>query len=338
MINADGDLIYVGKAKSLRARLLSYFRTKSRDPKAGHILQHTCAIAWECAPSEFAALLREMALIRRWRPRLNVQGQPGRMARAYVCMGRQPAPYIFLARRPPSGALASFGPVFAGRKAREAVRRINDCFGLRDCPQSQEMMFADQGELFPVLRPAGCLRHEIGTCLGPCIGACSRADYLARVRSARAFLGGKDGGLLQTLERAMGEASSALAFERAAALRDQIEVLRWLQTQLERIRRARAEHSFVYPVGGPEKELWYLIHRGRVAAAILRPRTADERQAAAARIEEVFGRDDAWTGPPTADIIDGVLLVAAWFRRHPKERKRVLGPGEALADCRRSAF
>jgi excinuclease ABC subunit C len=336
MLNADGELIYVGKAKSLRVRLLSYFRPHSRDPKAGRILQHTRSLAWEYAPSEFAALLRELELIRRWRPRLNVQGQPKRLARTYVCLGRQPAPYVFLAARPPAGALAHFGPVPAGRRAREAVRRLNDWFGLRDCPQAQEMIFADQGELFPVLRAAGCLRHEIGTCLGPCVGACSRTEYGTRVRSARRFLDGADGSLLQTLESMMTAASTSLAFERAASLRDQLDVLRWLQTQLERVQQARQEHSFIYPVGGPERELWYLIYRGRVAGVLARPNTALEFQAAADRIGEVFGKDETWTGPPASEIIDGVLLVAAWFRRHPKEREHVLQPHAVIATCRQA--
>ena len=91
MLTDKQELIYIGKAKSLRARLLSYFRPKSRDPKAGRILKHTSTIVWEYAASEFAALLRELELIRRWRPRFNVQGQPRytwpasfALARAYV--------------------------------------------------------------------------------------------------------------------------------------------------------------------------------------------------------------------------------------------------------------
>src|SRR5262249_1285338 len=66
MVSRKGELVYVGKAKCLRARLLSYFRTKSRDAKAGHILGQAKFIVWEYAPSEFAALLRELELIRRW--------------------------------------------------------------------------------------------------------------------------------------------------------------------------------------------------------------------------------------------------------------------------------
>src|SRR5439155_26193745 len=193
-----------------------------------------------------------------------------------------PAPHVFLARNPPAGVVACFGPVPAGRKAREAVRRVNDAFGLRDCPQAQEMVFADQTELFPVLRAAACIRHEIGTCLGPCARACSRADYGRQVRAARAFLDGSDLAVLDALERDMTAASAALAFERAAALRDQLEVLRWLHHRVQRLRRVRELQSFIYPVPGVEgPDVWYLIHRGRVAAALPAPRTAAEQRAVA---------------------------------------------------------
>src|SRR5436309_2490526 len=100
MVDRDGRLIYVGKAKCLRSRLLSYFRAGSREAKAGRIIDHTRAVVWEFAPSEFAALLRELELIRRWRPNYNVLGLPGRQRVSYVCLGRKPAPYLFLSRQP----------------------------------------------------------------------------------------------------------------------------------------------------------------------------------------------------------------------------------------------
>ena len=122
MVDAAGELIYVGKAKCLRSRLLSYFRPNSRDPKAGRTLEHTLTIVWEPAPSEFAALLRELELIRRWQPRCNVHGQPRRYRRTYLCVGRPPAPYVFLAARPPATAKFAFGPVPGGETARTAAR------------------------------------------------------------------------------------------------------------------------------------------------------------------------------------------------------------------------
>src|SRR5262249_19141418 len=86
MVDCHGELIYVGKAKSPRSRLLSYFRPRSREPKAGRILARTSILVWEYCPSEFAALHRELELIRRWRPRFNVQGQRRGRRRLYVCL------------------------------------------------------------------------------------------------------------------------------------------------------------------------------------------------------------------------------------------------------------
>lgn len=324
MIDATGELIYVGKAKSLRARLLSYFRRGSRDAKAGRIIRHTRRLVWEVAANEFAALLRELELIRRWQPCCNVQGQP-RRRRTFVCLGRRPAPCAFLHAGPPAIALACFGPVVNGSRAREAVRRLNDWFGLRDCPQKQAMVFADQGELFPEPRAAGCLRLEIGTCLGPCAAACTRAGYAARVRAARAFLEGRDPAPLEGLQREMAAASAALAFERAAALRDKHTALHWLHEHLARLRHARERHTFIYPVTGHDgRELWYLVRRGWVATVL--PAPADARHAA---VERVFDAPQSWTGATPAEEIDGVLLVAAWFKRHPEERAKTRGPTEA---------
>jgi excinuclease ABC subunit C len=321
MVDAAGELVYIGKAKNLRARLLSYFRPNSRDAKAGRIVEATRLIAWEPAHAEFAALLRELELIRRWQPRFNVAGQPRRQRRCYVCVGRKPAPYVFLSRRPPAKTVV-FGPVPAGETARTAVRRVNDWFRLRDCPQSQEMVFADQKELFPVLRTPGCLRHEIGNCLGPCAAACSRSDYRGNVQAALAFLAGDDRTPLEQLQREMSTASAALAFERAAALRDRLEALTWLCDRLTHVRRA-ADVSFVYPVTGHDgAECWYLIRRGRVRAVLPRPADESAARTAAASLAGVFQAGADPGSAPTPEEVDGVLLTAAWFRRYPGEREK----------------
>jgi excinuclease ABC subunit C len=285
---------------------------------------------------EFGALHRELDLIRRWRPRFNVQGQPRRRSFHFVCVGRGPAPYVFLARRPPKKVLASYGPVTAGQHAAEAVRRVNDWFQLRDCPQAQEMAFAEQAELFPVLTGAACLRHEIGTCLAPCIGACSQRAYGQRVRQARAFLAGTDTGPLEKLERDMTAAAAAQQYEKAAGLRDRLQSLGWLHQQLERMRQIQANGALVYPVEGHDgSRLWYLIHGGRTVAAVPEPCDAVTRAQAAARLEAIYRQRPAGGDGLVFEHLDGVLLVAAWFRRFPEERGRTLAPGDALALCRR---
>ena len=90
MLGKQGDLIYVGKAKSLRMRLMSYFR-ESRDPKAGKILDHTHTLVWETVPDEFGALVRELELIRQHRPRFNVLGQPGHRRYTATALPAYPA-------------------------------------------------------------------------------------------------------------------------------------------------------------------------------------------------------------------------------------------------------
>src|SRR5262249_44674603 len=244
MLDPRGNLIYVGKAKCLRARLMSYFRVRSRDDKAGRIIDHTRTVVWEQAPNEFAALIRELELIRRFRPRYNVQGQPGMRRYSYVCLGRAPAPYAYVTREPTGKETAWFGPVVSAARAGEAVRRLNDWFRLRDCSQKQRLCFSDQPELFEIDRTPGCLRFEIATCMGPCAGNCSRDEYGAQVRAARAFLEGKNLEPLQTLEAAMLAAASAFQFERASALRDKLADLRWLSDRLTWLRSARDQHSF----------------------------------------------------------------------------------------------
>jgi excinuclease ABC subunit C len=271
--------------------------------------------------------LRELELIRRWQPRCNVQGQPRRRRRVYVCIGRKPAPYLFLATKPTAGVTVWFGPVPGGATAREAVRRVNDAFGLRDCPQAQTMAFADQQELFPVIRAAGCLRHEIGTCLGPCAAACTQAVYRDHVRAARDFLSGVDPSLLDRLNREMHTAANELAFERAAALRDRLRALTWLRTHLDRLRQVRERQSYLYPVHGTDgRVLWYLVHGGKVMT-VLPDVDTDE---SARVVGQVYRRKVRSDGPVPVNDIDGILLVASWFRRHPNERLRLVDPA-ALA-------
>jgi excinuclease ABC subunit C len=182
------------------------------------------------------------------------------------------------------------------------------------------MAFADQTELFPILRAAGCLRYEIGTCLGPCVGGCTRSGYSKSVRAARAFLAGTDSALLDQLHAEMTAASAALAFERAATLRDKWEMLTWLHLRLERVRQIRGEETFFYPVRGVDGgEICYVIDGGRVIRAVPSPRSGDLLTKKPQRKIK-----DAAAPVPIGDV-DQVLLVAAWFRRRPEERERCVG-------------
>ncbi|MFL5327708.1 MAG: UvrB/UvrC motif-containing protein [Gemmataceae bacterium] len=333
MLDPRGRLIYVGKAKNLRARLMSYFRPGSREPKAGRIIAQTRQLIWEQGPNEFAALLRELELIRRFRPAYNVMGQPGRRRIVYLVIGRPPVSYCYLSRELPKATVGVFGPLPGARRLGDCVRRLNDLFQLRDCPQSQIFRFADQKELFPVIEPAGCLRYEIGTCSGPCVAAVTRASYARNVRRAKAFLDGLDDSLLHQLQTEMESAAASFAYERAAGLRDRIEDLRWLQERLAWLQQARREYSFVYSVITPSgREIWYLIRAGRVWLTTAAPHDARTRKSAVKALDAVFPTKGGPSVVP-GEHFDHVLLVAAWFRRYPAERQRVIDLDRARGLC-----
>src|SRR5262245_3526853 len=329
MIDQDEQLIYVGKAKNLRVRLQSYFRKKGRPAKAGRMVSLARSIVWEVVPSEFASLLRELELIRRWRPRFNVQGQPLRRRLTFLCLGRAPAPYLFLSRTITSRVQAAFGPITMGDRAVDAVRRLNDWFRLRDCPQPQEMIFPDQKELFTQVRDPGCLRMDIGPCLGPCTGTCTRRDYQSQVGKARDFLTGVDLSALKKMQEEMHAAAAAQQFESAAALRDRLDVLQWLADRLARIRQAQREMSFIYPVSGFDGQtMWYLIHGARTVAALEVPNDAPSKKAAAEMIEAIYRTGSGLL--ESYEHADSMMVVMQWFRKNPVERERCLTVAEVL--------
>jgi excinuclease ABC subunit C len=335
MLNQREELVYVGKAKCLRTRLLSYFRRRSRDPKAGRILAYTRAIIWEPAPNEFAALLRELELIHLWQPRFNVRGQPARRRLTYVCLSRPPARYLYLSRTPPSAPSYCYGPVREGWRAREAIRHLNDYFKLRDCPKKQRIFFANEKELFPTVRTAGCLRYEIGTCLAPCIGACEKEDYRLQTHAARGFLEGRNNTLLTSLEENMNSASGRMDFEKAARLRDKLAHLKWLNERLGKLRAARAAPPYIYAADGPGGvEIWYLIRNGSLITALSPPKSVAEKRAMTKTLEcALAGRNSTSSRRQPLDM-DLVYLIAAWFRRYTGEKRRVLSLYGALALCR----
>ena len=333
MLDAKRRVIYIGKAKNLRSRLLSYFRLLSRHPKAGKIIDHTRTLMWEETHDEFGALLRELELIRRFRPRYNVVGMPGPRRYVYLCLGRSPAPYAYLTREPTGKETASYGPLVGRSHLEDALRRLNDWFRLRDCSQRIPLMFADQPELFPEDRAAKCLRHELNACLGPCTGIGTRAAYQKNVRAAKAFLDGRDRTVLDDLTGSMLQASAELRFEKASSLRDKLVPLTWLDERLTFLRNARRAGEFVHRAAGSDgRILWYLIHRGEVVATVREPVTAEAKQSTARFLQHAYALPAGET-EITHKTVDSVLLVNAWFRRNPDDKAALLTRDEALLMC-----
>ncbi|GIX00731.1 MAG: ethanolamine utilization protein [Pirellulaceae bacterium] len=331
MLDATGQLIYVGKSKALRNRLISYFLPSNEEDKSGRIVQSTVAIVWEEQPSEFAALLREQHLIRTFQPRFNVQGITRRRQPVYICLGRKPAEQFYTSRKHEPTALSCVGPLAGAGKAARAVEVLNRLYHLRDCSNSQPCGFAEQLQLFDLQLRPGCIRHEIGTCLGPCISACTRREYQAQVEAAQRFLSAADPWPVVELRQRLGQAIERLQFEQAASLREDWLAVGWLQRKLEELEDARLRYTFIYELD-PRREttarprapvFWYLIRHGCVEACVPKPRSAHRRAGLLESIHRWLS-GSANVPFPVRHRPETLPLVASWFRNRRQELAHTL--------------
>jgi len=192
----------------VRTRLMSYFRAVFPDEKGARIVREAAAIEWTYVPSEFAALLEELRTIKRLRPRFNHAMKRDARNYAFVALTREPAPRLVVLRGTGvKGESVVYGPFTGATWLKEALRELSDSLGLRDCALvDRRMKYSDQQEIFEFPpRTPGCIRFEIGKCLGPCIAAPTAASYRDRVVQARAFLDGTNDGPIERLAESMKE-------------------------------------------------------------------------------------------------------------------------------------
>jgi excinuclease ABC subunit C len=328
MVDPTGRVVYVGKARRLRQRLLSYFRAEHPE-KPARILQAAADIEWDYKPSEFAASLGELRQIKRHKPVLNVQMNRRRRV-AFIKLFGGPAPKLAVGNSPGDDARV-YGPFLGMTNLRDSLRILNDLLGLRDCALDTAIAFAEQGDLFHGLRRAGCLRHELGTCTGPCAGFVTEAEYRRRVATAVAFIEGRATDPLDHVITEMLGASERRDFERAQRWRDRFEALTWLLGACVRAHESVEALTFVYVdpgVFGDDRA--YVIRRGVVRAAAPAPETPIEHEAFRAVVAEHLPERKA-PGPLPPDDIDEVLLVMRWFRRHTRALRRAVSLQDWLA-------
>ncbi len=322
MFDATGRVLYVGKAKRLRTRLLTYFRASYPDDKAARILHAASEIRWDYVPSEFAAYLGELRQIRKFRPHFNYKGNLTRRS-VLIKIAGGPAPRVYGGGSVAREDVRCYGPFRSMARTMEGVRTLNDLLGLRDCAATMPVMFAGQSDLFAEPRQAGCMRHQFGFCTGPCAGFVSEREYRRRVDIAAAFLEGRT---LQPIDRvvaAMQEAAASAQFELAARWRTKFEQLEWLLAATSRARTAVDLLTFVYRDAGDfGDDRVYILRQGVVRASFPYPATPIEHEAFRAVLAEEVRQPVAAAGPLPLDSIDEVLLMMAWFRAHPDALRR----------------
>lgn len=317
MLDAEGRILYVGKAKRLRTRLLTYFRAEYPSDKAARILYAAHDITWDYAPSEFSAYLGELRQIRQYRPHFNHRGNLVRRA-VFIKVSRGPAPRVSAGEAVTRDDARCYGPFRSLGRTGEAVRTLNDLLGLRDCSNTMPIVFGGQGDLFGAKRQAACMRHEFGFCSGPCAGFVAERDYRAKLETAIAFLEGRTIQPIDRVVSAMQEASKADRFEVAARWREKFEHLEWLLAATSRARTAVDLLSFVYRDPGTYgDDRVYLIRQGVVRAAFPDPSTPIESEAFRAVVAAELEKPDPAPGPLPLESVDEILLLMSWFRVHP---------------------
>ena len=332
-LDAAGQIGYVGKSKSLKKRLLSYFSKTVPDEKMHRIRRHSRTIIWQPISHELLALLREQELINQWRPPFNSQGQPTRRKPAFVSITSSAAPNAVVQRKLSQTATHRFGPILGTAQLRESIDNLNNVFKLRDCPDKTTMEFSDQLELFARGQTAKCIRHELNTCPGPCAGACSRDRYLSAVNQAVDFLSGFDRSVLENLEARMNQAAEQRQFETAAVFRDRLESLAWLDRRLETLRRAKSDLNCVYQVPGTNgKPVWLILDSGLPVACAAAPTDPQSAIPLDRELKLVASRKHRFPDGPLETNFQ--LIVISWFRHQKQERKNLVSVRKARRVCR----
>ena len=214
--DAEDDVIYVGKAKNIRARVANYF-TKSGDgrPKIAELRERIRRIDFIVTKSETEALVLESNLIKRYRPRFNASLRDDKSYPYIVVTTGDEYPRVYATRGPHDPRHRYFGPFPSTGSVHSTIDVLNKTFPFRKCRGPEPG------------RRSGvpCLNYHIGRSVAPCIGAVSKGEYDKIVADVIAFLEGRVGHLIREREAAMREAAREMDFERAAALRDELAAL-----------------------------------------------------------------------------------------------------------------
>ncbi|MGC2351152.1 MAG: excinuclease ABC subunit UvrC, partial [Methylocella sp.] len=218
MIAADGEVLYVGKAKSVRKRIASYMRPSGHATRIARMIALTASMVFVSTGTETEALLLETNFIKQMKPRFNVLMRDDKSFPYILLTGDHAAPQIAKHRGARNRKGDYFGPFASVWAVNRTLNALQRAFLLRSCADS-----------FYANRTRPCLLYQIKRCSAPCTGEIGEIEYAGLVAEARAFLSGKSRAVRNRLADEMAAASAAMEFERAARLRDRIAALSAIQ-------------------------------------------------------------------------------------------------------------
>ncbi len=214
MKNADGAIIYIGKAIDLHNRVRSYFDNSVFDPKTLRLREEIAHIDFIVLPSEIAALHTEYHLIRQHQPRYNVRFKDDKKYPYIAVRWAEDFPRVEITRRMEQDGSRYFGPYTSAWSVRETLDVLRRAFPYLTC--DRQITGKDE---------RACLYYDIKLCNAPCIGKVNREEYRANLQGLMDFLSGQSDAIIRQLRAEMNEAAELLQFERAAALRDRLKAM-----------------------------------------------------------------------------------------------------------------
>jgi excinuclease ABC subunit C len=240
MSDANGGVLYVGKAKNLRKRVLAYARPTGYEPRIERMIAATAALEFVSTATETEALLLEANLIKRLRPRFNVLLRDDKSFPYILITADHWAPQILKHRGARAREGRYYGPFASVWAVNRTITALQRAFLIRSCSDG-----------FFESRTRPCLLHQIKRCSAPCTREIDFAEYTELVREANAFLSGKSRAVKEELAAEMEKASAALDFERAAIYRDRLAALSAVQA-----------HQGINPRGVEEADVFAVHHDG----------------------------------------------------------------------------
>ena len=220
MLDADGSVIYVGKARSLKSRVTNYTRPEGLPVRIQRMIAATVSMEFVRTETESEALLLEANLIKRLRPRFNVLLRDDKSFPYILITGDHEAPELTKHRGSRRRKGHYFGPFASAVAVSRTIASLQKAFLLRNCSDS-----------FYAARTRPCLQYQIKRCAGPCTREISLEGYAELVEDARQFLSGKSDAVRNHLQTDMNKAAEDLDFERAALIRDRLSALALIQSQ-----------------------------------------------------------------------------------------------------------
>ena len=249
MKKSEDQILYVGKAKSLRARVISYFNKSSTSLKTDFLIRQTDRLDYILTENEVEAFLLESSLIKKYKPRYNIRLKDDKAYPYIRCSVQDDFPRFYFERRVKDSKSLYFGPYTEGLTVRALLDFLNQSFNLRDCSDSDFKS-----------RKRPCLSFDMNICPAPCVQKISKKEYQKNYKRALNFLKGQSKSLAKQLKSKMKSCSKGLKFEEAARLRDRLRAIEMIEQSQSVIQKSGRDRDTAVVYTDQQESLVEILH------------------------------------------------------------------------------